>query len=64
MYATQQLDKPTKGYTRFHAYDRDGWYLGPVDASYARNALEGAHDMYQGLNVWFVSSAPIKAIRR
>lgn len=52
-----------KGYTRFHVYDRAGWYIGPIDASYARNALEGAKDMYRGLNVWFVSSAPIKAIR-
>lgn len=60
---SQQVEAADKGYTRFHAYDRNGWYIGPIDASYARNALEGAHDMYRGLNVWFVSSAPIKAIR-
>ncbi len=63
----------SENYTLFHAYDRDGWYIGPVEAtniswtrpelSYAYNALEAAHDMYQGMSVWYVSSAPIKAIR-
>ena len=61
-------------YTIFHAYDRDGWYIGPAEAinipwtrpdlSYAYNALEGAREMYKGMAVWFVSSAPIRGVIR
>ena len=45
-----------KGYVHFHVYDRDGRYLGGLDASHAGNALAGARDVYgRESDVWFVS---------